>query len=184
MAHIAYTRVSSVDQSTIRQLSDVQVDKLFSDNCSGKDRDRPGLQRCLQYLREGDVLHVHSIDRLARNMTDLQAIVEGLTAEGISVVFHSENLTFDSGKGNPMQILIFQILGAFGEFERNMIRERQREGIAAARKRGVRLGPRPKLDATQLAELKKRADSGESKQHLAKAFGLSRQSVYRLIKAA
>ncbi|PKN40868.1 MAG: resolvase [Deltaproteobacteria bacterium HGW-Deltaproteobacteria-18] len=139
MSHIAYVRVSTTDQNTDRQLADsgIQFDKIFTDKTSGKSTDRPQLQACLEYLREGDTLHVHSIDRFARSLKDLQTLVDQLMVKGVKVQFHKENLVFDEGSNNPMNKLMFQIMGAFAEFERSVILERQREGIERAKEKGV-----------------------------------------------
>ena len=180
--NVGYIRVSSVDQNTARQLDDIKLDTTFEDHCSGKDTNRPQLQACLRHLRKGDRLHVHSIDRLARSLKDLQTLVEELTDQGISVQFHKENLTF-TGDSNPMHKLMFQMMGAFAEFERSMIRERQREGIAAARKSGKQIGAKPKLTEEQVAEVKKRLDAGEQKKTLALEFKISRQTLYNILTA-
>ncbi len=121
---IGYIRVSSVQQNTDRQLADIPLDKVFEDKVSGKDTNRPQLKACLGHLREGDTLHVHSIDRLARNLLDLQKLISELVAKGVTVVFHKENMTF-SNDTNPMRALMLQMLGAFAEFESAMIKERQ-----------------------------------------------------------
>lgn len=181
--NVGYIRVSSIDQSTSRQLDDIELDTTFEDHCSGKDTNRPQLKACLRHLRSGDRLHVHSIDRLARSLKDLQTLVEALTEQGISVQFHKENLVF-SGDSNPMHQLMFQMMGAFAEFERRMIRERQREGIAAARKRGKRIGAKPKLSPEQMDELRSRVVAGEQKKKLAQEFGISRQTLYNLLAAS
>ncbi len=178
--NVGYIRVSSIDQNTDRQLDDVELDARFEDYCSGKDSNRPELQSCLRHLRRGDRLHVHSIDRLARNLKDLQTLVEELVSKGVSVHFHKENLVF-SDDSNPMHKLMFQMMGAFAEFERSMIRERQREGIAAAKKKGKQIGAKPKLAPAEVEELKRRAQAGEPKKTLAKQFGISRQTVYNLL---
>ena len=151
--NIGYVRVSSLGQNTERQLVDVELDAVFTDKASGKDTNRPELTRCLNHLREGDILHIHSIDRLARNLKDLQTIVETLTMKGVSVNFHKEHLVFESNT-SPMHTLMFQMLGAFAEFERTLTRERQREGIDAAKARGQKLGAPSKLTAEQIAEIK------------------------------
>ena len=175
--NVGYIRVSSADQNTARQLDGIELDNTFEDHCSGKDTNRPQLKACLRHLRKGDRLHVHSIDRLARSLKDLQAMVEELTDQGISIQFHKENLTF-IGDSNPMHKLMLQMMGAFAEFERSMIRERQREGIAAARKQGKQIGAKPKLTNEQISELKKRLDAGEQKKALALEYGVSRQTLY------
>lgn len=181
--HIGYVRVSSVDQNTARQLEGVELHKSFEDKASGKDTKRPQLQACLDYLRDGDTLHVHSMDRLARNLVDLLAMVKGLTGRGVTIEFHKERLTF-TGDPNPMQDLQLAVMGAVAEFERAMIRERQREGIDAAQKRGVRFGRERKLSDEQAAAMIARAHAGEQKAALAKEFGISRETLYQHLRAA
>lgn len=178
--NVGYIRVSSVDQNTARQLDGIELDTTFEDQCSGKDTNRPQLKACLRHLRKGDRLHIHSIDRLARSLKDLQTLVEGLTEQGVSIQFHKECLTF-SGDSNPMHKLMFQMMGAFAEFERSMIGERQREGIAVARKKGKQIGAKPKLSSDQTDELKRRLANGEQKKALALEYGISRQTLYNLL---
>jgi DNA invertase Pin-like site-specific DNA recombinase len=180
---IGYRRVSTEDQTTARQLEGVALDRTFEDKLSGKDTKRPALKEALAYAREGDTLHVHSIDRLARNLQDLLAVLTDLTGRGVAVKFHKEGLTF-TGEADPFQALQLQIIGAVAEFERSLIRERQREGIAAAKKAGKHLGRRAKLAPEQVAELRSRAAAGEEKKALAAAFGVSRQTVYALLAQA
>lgn len=175
--HFGYIRVSSTDQNAHRQLEGVDLDKTFVDECSGKDTKRPELQRALEHLREGDVLHVHAIDRLARNLQDLQSIVADLTGRGVTVQFHKESLTF-TGEFDPMQELMLQMMGAFAQFERSMIRERQREGIEAAKRRGVYRGRKPKLTEEQVAEIREKVSAGANKAALAREYGVSRQTLY------
>src|SRR5271155_5669349 len=126
---IGYIRVSSTDQNTQRQLEDVKVDRTFTDKISGKDTNRPKLQEMIDFVREGDSVIVHSMDRLARNLDDLRRIVQMLTKKGVSVEFIHEHLTF-TGADTPMANLMLSVMGAFAEFERALIRERQLEGIA------------------------------------------------------
>jgi DNA invertase Pin-like site-specific DNA recombinase len=185
---IGYIRVSSVGQNTERQLVDVTLDTTFTDKASGKDTDRPELLRCLKHARKGDVLHVHSIDRLARNLKDLQAIVELLTGKGVKVHFHKENLIFEADTSPMhlfMHLLMLQMLGAFAEFERTLTRERQREGIAAAQARGQKLGAPAKLTPEQSAELIEQValggDKSGDKSRIAKQFGISRPTLYKII---
>ncbi|WP_432736437.1 recombinase family protein [Maridesulfovibrio sp. FT414] len=179
---IGYVRVSSLLQNSERQLADVQLDRIFEDKISGKDRERPALNDCLGYVREGDQLFIHSIDRLARNLKDLQSIVEGLSEKGVAVHFIKENLLFD-GQVSPLQKLMFQMLGAFGEFERNLIRERQAEGIAIAKQKGKYKGRKRALSDEQVAEIKGRIISGEKIAHVAREYGVSRVTVYKNISA-
>lgn len=181
--NVGYVRVSSTSQNTERQLADVQLDRVFTDKVSGKDIYRPELTNCLNHLREADVLHVHSIDRLARNLKDLQTIIEKLTAKGVTVKFYKEHLTFEAANASPMQTLMLQMLGAFAEFERTLIRERQREGIQAAKAQGKKLGAPTKLSVDQSTELRTRALSGEDKSKLAREFGISRPTLYKVLGA-
>lgn len=180
---VGYRRVSSVDQKADRQLDGIQVDKIFTDKASGKDVDRPALQKALDYVREGDTLVVHSMDRLARNLDDLRRIVRDLTDRGVRVEFVKEAQTF-TGEDNPMSNLMLSLLGAVAEFERSLIRERQREGIALAKAQGKFRGGQPKLSPEQAAELVRRTRAGESVAGLAREFGVSRQTVYRYASEA
>ena len=109
MSNVGYIRVSSFSQNTDRQLRDIDLDKAFEEKASAKDSNRPQLIACMEWLRDEDVLHVHSIDRLARNLQDLQNIVQALTDKGVTVVFHKENLTFSGGGSDPMKTLMLQI---------------------------------------------------------------------------
>jgi DNA invertase Pin-like site-specific DNA recombinase len=182
---VGYRRVSTVDQSTDRQLEGAQLDKEFEDKASGKDTNRPGLEQAIAYVRDGDTLVVHSLDRLARNLEDLLRTVRALNAKGVTVEFVKENLTFTGGTVNPMANLMMSMLGAFAEFERTLIRERQREGIALAKAKGdVYKGRALKLNAGQIADLRARCAAGEEKAAVARSFGISRVSVYRYLAAA
>ena len=174
---VGYIRVSSLDQNTERQLEGVQLDKVFTDKASGKDTARPQLQAALEYLREGDILLAHSMDRLARSVDDLRKIVLDLTKKGVHVQFIKENLTF-TGEDSPMSNLLLSLLGAVAEFERSMIRERQREGIALAKKAGVYKGRKPSLTLAQVSEIRKRVKAGEQKTTLAAEYRVSRQTLY------
>ncbi len=177
---IAYRRASTTDQSTARQLPDMVFDREFEDLCSGSTRNRPGLQACLDFIRDGDTLVVHSMDRLARNLSDLLSLVKDLTERGVSVKFVKETLTF-TGEANPMQSLQLAVMGAVSEFELAMIHERQREGVAAARRAGKHCGRPSNLDLTQTNEILERAFAGEDKSKLAKEYGVSRGTIYNLI---
>jgi DNA invertase Pin-like site-specific DNA recombinase len=180
---VGYKRVSSVDQNEARQLEGIDLDKVYTDKASGKDTKRPQLERALEFLREGDVLVVHSMDRLARNLDDLRAIVMKLTKRGVSVQFTKESLTF-TGEDSPMANLLLSVMGAFAEFERSLIRERQREGIALAKKNGVYKGRKPSLSPERAADMRKRAENGENKAALAREFGISRAALYVYLAAS
>jgi DNA invertase Pin-like site-specific DNA recombinase len=175
---VGYVRVSSVDQNTQRQLDGEALDKVYEDKASGKDTKRPQLQAALDFLREGDTLVVHSMDRLARNLDDLRRTVMGLTKKGVKVQFIKESLTF-TGEDSAMSNLLLSVMGAFAEFERELIKERQREGIAIAKAKGnVYKGRKPSLSADDATELKRRATAGENKAALAREFGISRAALY------
>lgn len=179
---VGYIRVSSLDQKTDRQLEGIALDKSFEDKASGKDTARPQLQAALEYLREGDTFHIHSMDRLARNVDDLRGIVKGLTARNVVVKFHKEGLTF-TGEDSPMSNLLLSMLGAVAEFERALIRERQREGITLAKAKGVYKGRKPALNDAQIEELKGKAKvPGQSKTALAKEYGISRETLYQYLR--
>ncbi len=180
MSDVGYIRVSTTDQTTDRQLADIQLELTYEDKRSGKDTDRPQLAECLRSVRKGDTLHVHSIDRLARNLEDLQRLVGELTGKGVAVQFHKEGLTF-RGDEDPMQKLMFQRMGAFAAFERSLIRERQREGSASATAAGKHLGRKPSLTPEQAQALRDAVAAGEEKAAVARRFGVSRQTLYRLL---
>jgi DNA invertase Pin-like site-specific DNA recombinase len=169
-----------LDQNDSRQLDDVQLDKRFTDKASGKDVKRPQLQAAREFLRDGDVLVIHSMDRLARNLTDLRRLVTELTDQGVTVEFVKENLIF-TGEDSAMAKLLLNILGAVAEFERSLIKERQREGIALAKKAGVYKGRKPSLTPERVSELRARVAAGEKRAALARAFGISRETVYQYV---
>lgn len=178
---VGYIRVSTADQNTARQLDSCQLDRVFTDRTSGKSADRPQLEALRSFVREGDTVLVHSFDRLARNLDDLRRLVREFTAQGISVSFVKEGLQF-TGEDSPMATLLLSVMGAFAEFERALIRERQAEGIAAARRRGVYRGRRPALTPAQATDLAARAAAGESVSALAREFGVSRQTAHTYVR--
>jgi len=178
---VGYVRVSSTDQNTARQLEGCSTDRIFIDHVSGKSTQRPQLEALRAFVRDGDTVLVHSMDRLARNLDDLRQLVREFTTQGIRVSFVKEGPTF-TGDDSPMATLLLSVMGAVAEFERALIRERQREGIAAARARGVYRGRRPALTHAQAAELARRAEDGEGIAGLAREFGVSRQTAYAYIK--
>ena len=179
---IGYVRVSSSDQNDARQLEGETLDRTFSDKASGKNVNRPQLEAALSFVREGDTLVVHSMDRLARNIDDLRSIVQSLTKRGVRVQFLKESLTF-VGDDSPMANLLLSMLGAVAQFERELLRERQKEGIAIAKKQGVYKGRIPSLTPDKAAMLRTRVAGGESKSKLAIEFGISRASLYNYVAA-
>lgn len=177
---IGYIRVSSSDQNTARQLEGMELDRVFEDRVSGKDTERPELQRMLEFIREGDTVFVHSMDRLARNLDDLRRLVRHMTDRKVQVRFLKEGQLF-TGDDSPMANLLLSLLGAVAEFERALIRERQREGIAIARSQGVYKGRKPSLTVAQQSALRERAASGESRAALAREFGIGRSTLYKYL---
>jgi DNA invertase Pin-like site-specific DNA recombinase len=180
---VGYVRVSALDQHTERQLEQVQLDRVFTDQVSGKDTVRPHLAALLAFVRDGDTVVVHSMDRLARNLEDLRRLVRELTARGVRVEFVKEGLTF-TGDDTPMATLLLSVMGAFAEFERALIRERQREGIALAKRRGAYRGRKKALSVTQAQDLRQRVLAGEAKAALAREYGMSRETLYQYLRDA
>ena len=178
---IGYIRVSSLEQNPERQLEGMALDKVFLDKASGKDVQRPQLEALQDYVREGDCVFVHSMDRLARNLDDLRGIVAKLNNKHVQLRFLKEQLTFN-GEDAPMSTLLLSIMGAFAEFERDLIRERQREGIALAKKRGAYKGRKKVLSANQVLVLQQRVTEGENKSQLARDVGISRETLYQYLK--
>lgn len=179
---IGYVRVSSYDQNPDRQLEHLDVDRVFTDKASGKDVERPQLQALLEYAREGDTIVVHSMDRLARNVDDLRRIVLTQARRGIRMEFIKESLTF-TGEDSPMANLMLSVLGGVAQFERDLIKERQKEGIALAKQRGAYTGRKKALPAEKIAELRLRAHApGAKKARLAREFGISRETLYQYLR--
>jgi DNA invertase Pin-like site-specific DNA recombinase len=181
MQNIAYIRVSSLGQNTERQLSDCGVvfDKTFTDKLSGATTERPELLLMLDYAREGDCIHVHSIDRLARSLVDLQGLINQLNTKGVTVRFHKEGLIF-GGETNPMNDLLFNMLGAVAQFERATILERQSEGIAKAKVAGKYKGR--KANADNHTHIKKLLGNGMSIRKVALEVGCNPSTVQRVRK--
>lgn len=178
---VGYLRVSAVDQNEPRQLEGWKLDRSYTDKASGKDNHRPQLELLLSFIREGDTLVCHSMDRLARNLDDLRRVVLELTKRGVYVTFVREHLTF-TGEDSPMPNLLLSVMGAFAQFERELISERQREGIALAKTRGAYVGRKRALTPAQATDLLKRIATGESKTALAKELGLTRDTIYRYMR--
>lgn len=178
---VGYIRVSTTEQNTERQLDGLELDRVFTDKASGKSMDRPELQAALKYVRAGDTLIVHSMDRLARNLMDLRRIVDDLTKRGVVVRFEKEFLTF-TGDDSPMSHLLLSVMGAVAEFERALMLERQREGIAIAKANGVYKGRPFRMTEERAAELCRKAAAGEKRSNLAREYSLSLASVYAYIQ--
>lgn len=178
---IGYVRVSSFDQNPERQLENVPIDRIFTDKVSGKDTLRPQLEALFTFVRDGDTVVVHSMDRLARNLDDLRRIVKTLTGRGVRIEFVKESLTF-TGDDSPMATLMLSVMGAFAEFERALIRERQREGIVLAQQRGVYQGRKKMLSAGQVTQIRHRVSEGEAKAQIARELGISRETLYQYLR--
>src|SRR5947199_9837232 len=178
---IGYIRVSTLDQHVDRQLEGIEVDKTFIDKASGKDTKRPQLESLLSFVRTGDTVVVHSMDRLARNLDDLRRIVQTLTSRGVQIEFVKEHLSF-TGEDSPMASLLLSVMGAFAEFERALIHERQREGIALAKQRGAYKGRKTALSAEAVMQLRERIAGGISKTKVARELEISRQTLYQYLQ--
>jgi DNA invertase Pin-like site-specific DNA recombinase len=174
---VGYVRVSSAGQNEARQLDGLHLDKTFTDKASGKDTERPQLKALLEFVRGGDHVLVHSMDRLARSLRDLEGVVKGLTARGVAVTFTTQGLTF-TGDDSPMNTLLLQLLGAVGQFERTLILERQREGIAIAKSKGVYKGRKPSLDTAGIERLQAMVEADVPKAQIARELGISRTTLY------
>ena len=180
---IGYVRVSTADQNVERQLDGIELDRVFTDKVSGKDTKRPKLQAALEYLRDGDQLFVHSMDRLARNTEDLLRTVRELNERGVAVTFVKENLTF-SGQHDAMAELMMTVLAGIAKFERALILERQREGIALAKAKGVYKGRRKALKPEEAAQLRELAKTGMPKAELARSYGICRETLYQYLRGS
>jgi len=177
-----YLRVSTVVQNTERQLLNIPCDREFIDKASGKDANRPALIEMLGQLRAGDLVNVHSLDRAGRNTADILKLVEQIKEKGCSIRFHKENLFFDGTKSDLYSDLMLTILSAFSQFERNILLERQREGIALAKEKGKYKGKQPKLSDDQLKAMKVDFESGMKKTKIAEKYGITRSYIYQLVK--
>lgn len=178
---IGYKRVSTVDQNEERQLAGQRLDKVFVDKCSSKVRDRPALRELLLFCREGDRVLVHSMDRLARSIDDLRKIIGHLTARQVSIQFLKEGISIGEN-ADAFQNFIVNIMGSFSEFEREIIKERQREGIAIAKAKGKFKGRKPVLteDIKKIIDFK--LETNWNRSRIARELGISRSSLYKYMK--
>lgn len=188
---VGYIRVSSIDQNTDRQLDGLSLDRVFIDKITGSTKERPQLQQMLDYVRYGDMVIVHSLDRLARNFDDLLAIIKELNQKGVSFKSLQENITINATGNNPIDVLILHIFGAIAQFNRSLIREAQREGIAKAKARGVYKGRKPSLTSEKQAVIERRLAQKEkdlqsykaiSYQSIADEVGVSLATLNRYLK--
>jgi len=175
---VGYRRVSTIEQNFDRQ--DLgKVEKVFEEKVSGKNTDRQALQEMIEFVRDGDAVVVYSIDRLARDLRDLQTIIQQLNDKGVSVEFISEKLTFSGDAADAFSKLQLHMMGAFAEFERSLIKQRQAEGIAKAKVKGVYKGRKKQIDDNKILEL---TAQGQSQHQIAELMGITRMSVYRCLK--
>jgi len=179
--NLAYIRVSTIGQNTERQLDGMIFDRTFTDKASAKDTNRPALIEMLEYARDHDVIYVHSIDRLARNLQDLLKIVETIIKKNARIEFKKEGLIF-SGESTSAALLMLSIMGSFAAFERSLLRERQQEGILLAKAKGVYKGRLPTLTDEQVKDIHDKLDLGISTARIARDFNISRATVYNYIK--
>ena len=178
MALIGYARVSSVGQSLDIQLDKLQhCDKIFQEKVSSLSSKRTQLQACLEYVREGDSLIVTRLDRLARSTLHLSRIAEELQRKRVHLQVIDQNIDTSDATGR----LLFNMLGAIGQFENEIRAERQMDGILKAKAQGVQFGPQRKLSDEQLVELKKRREDGELVKDLMADYGISKATLYRYL---
>ena len=176
-----YIRVSTILQNTERQLPSVECDRVYEDKASGKDTERQQYQLMMSNLRSGDVINVHSLDRVGRNTKDILNLVEQIKEIGASIKFHKENLTFDGTSSDLYSDLLLTILSGFAQFERNIILERQREGIAIAKANGKYKGGKQKFVSTDKEKIKKLIEEGISISQISRDMECSRPTIYKVI---
>jgi DNA invertase Pin-like site-specific DNA recombinase len=177
-----YARISTIDQNADMQLKALQragCKKIFTDRRTGATTKRPSLTRCLKTLKDGDTLTVWKLDRLARSLRDLISIVEDFDKLGI----HFRSLTEEINTATPGGKLTFHIFAALAEFERGLIIERTREGMKAARARGIKSGPPSKLTRQQIDHARQLIENGQGREAVADLFKVSRSTLYRALAA-
>jgi len=188
---VGYIRVSSLYQNTERQLAGIDLDRCYTDKITGIKSDRPQLNAMIEFVRDGDLVIVHSLDRLARDLFLLIEIVRKLNSKGVSIQFLKENITFNSVNKNPMDELVFHVFGAVAQFQRSILKEAQREGIEIAKKKGVYKGRKKSLnddDEAQLLDilLKKNSNVAEYKKmkyaEIARKFDITPVTLWRYRK--
>lgn len=182
-AKIGYVRLSTVEQNTARQLVGFTLDRVFEEKVSAKNiGNRPVLREMLGFIRDGDDLYVHSMDRLGRNLKDLFTLVTAITDKGVTLHFVKENLTFEAKtKATPFNKLLLDLLGSVAEFERELILERQREGIAQAKARGAYKGRKP-IAPEKIEKAKELLAQGMTRTEAAKTVGMGRTTLFLYLK--
>ena len=181
---IGYIRVSSTTQNIARQeeqLESLKLDRVFVDKASGKNLDRPALTQMLSYIRDADEIYVTSLDRLGRDCNDLQNLVRTITDAGATVHFIKEALTFN-GDDSSLSRLLLNVMSAFSQFERELIKERQQQGIEIAKANGVYKGRAKALKLEQVMDMKSKVADGIPKAKIAREMGISRKSLYNYLE--
>jgi DNA invertase Pin-like site-specific DNA recombinase len=181
MANVGYARVSSIGQSLdvqLDKLNGFDCDEIFKEKHTGTTADRPALKECRKYLRSGDVLVITKLDRLARSTFHLTQIADELKVNNIELVVLDQNIDTSTPTGK----LLFNVLASIAEFETEIRKERQMEGIAKAKAKGVRFGRKVKLSNIQVTEMRLKRQEGALIKELMSTYDLSKASVYRLIK--
>lgn len=181
---LAYARVSSESQNLQRQLdafTEFNPDRVFTDKISGATFTRTGLNDLVSHARSGDTVLVHSLDRLGRSLTEVLKLIEDLYKQGIAVQLIKENITYDPD--NAFTKLMLQQLLAFSEFERTIIRSRQREGISSAQRKGTKFGRPKALSNKQLREAREAIAEGKSMTNTAIDLGVGRTTLWRALQA-
>lgn len=177
---IAYIRVSTIEQNEQRQIEAMKhynIEKWFIEKVSAKDTNRPKLQEMLDFIREGDTLHIHDFSRLARSTKDLLEIVELLNTKGVTLVSNKENIDTSTATGK----LLLTVVAAIAEFERTNLLERQREGIAIAKRNGVYKGRKPVSIPDFERQYQRYKNREITKSQLAKELKISRPTLDKLI---
>ncbi len=177
---IGYIRISTLDQAAQKQLDGITLNQIFTENSSAKDANRPELQEMIRFVKKGDTIVIDSMDRLAKTLDDLRSFVKIILSKGVSVEFVKEKLLFTIDD-LPTANLMMSVMGAFIEFERAVVKECQREDIVLAKNRGAYKGRKRELSAETVAIIKKSIEEGKMKSEVAKAFGISRETLYRYL---
>lgn len=178
---IGYIRVSTTDQNPERQLEGIPLDKRFVDYASGSTMNRPQLEMLIEYAREDDLIIVHSMDRLARNVKDLRQIIDLFISKGVKIQFLKESLIFSDDK-NAMSNLLLMVIGSIAEFEHSLIKERQAEGIKLAMRAGKYRGRKRKMTEEKITTLNQELlIPRNSITEIAKKLQVSRYTIYRYL---
>jgi DNA invertase Pin-like site-specific DNA recombinase len=178
---IGYKRVSTIEQNEARQLDGKELEKVFIDKCSGVAADRPALNEMLEFCREGDTILVHSLDRLARSVEHAKKIINQIIDKKVTVTFLEENLTFNKAENSPYAELIFHITAMFAQFERRIIKERQRQGIEIAKKKGLYKGRKCSITAEMKKIILFKLQCNVRKAQICKDLKISRSTLYKFL---